>query len=77
MKSQMSTQKFNRILELRYGTLRQFSWKQCFIVLAQTQWTQVQRQSLENKGVSPDIPLQVGYRSKKQGLTHMWLHASQ
>jgi len=45
--------------------------KQHFIVLAQTQWTRVQRLSLENKGVSSYIPLQAGYRSKKQGLTHI------
>jgi hypothetical protein len=43
---------------------------------AQTQWTQVQRLSPENKGVSPYIPLQAGYRSKKQNLTHIWLHAT-
>jgi hypothetical protein len=43
-------------------------------VLAQTQWTCKQRLSPENKGVSPYIPLQAGYRSKKQSLTHIWLH---
>jgi hypothetical protein len=32
-------------------TLRQFSRKQGFIVLTQTQWTHVQRMSPENKGV--------------------------
>jgi hypothetical protein len=31
--------------------------KQHFILLAQTQWTRVQRLSPENKGVSPYIPL--------------------
>jgi hypothetical protein len=40
-------------LKLRYGTLRQFSRKQRFILLAQTQRTCVQRLSPENKGVSP------------------------
>jgi hypothetical protein len=35
-----------------------------------------QRLSPENKGVLPYIPLQAGYRSKKQSLTHIWLHAS-
>jgi hypothetical protein len=61
-------------LKLRYGTLRQFSRNQCFIVPAQTQWTHVQRLNLENKGVSPYILLQAGYRSKKQSSTHIWLH---
>jgi hypothetical protein len=36
----------------------------------------IQRLSSENKGVSPYIPLQAGYRSKKQGLTHIWLHGN-
>jgi hypothetical protein len=27
-----------------------------------------------NKGVSPYIPLQAGYRSKKQDLIHIWLY---
>jgi hypothetical protein len=44
------------------------SRKQCFIVPAQTQRTHVQRLSPENKGVSPYISLQAGYRSKKQGV---------
>jgi hypothetical protein len=30
--------------------------------------------SPKDKGVSPYIPLQAGYRSKKQGLIHMWLY---
>jgi hypothetical protein len=34
----------------------------------------VQRLSSENKGVSPYIPWQAGYRSKKQGLIHIWLY---
>jgi hypothetical protein len=38
--------------------------KQCFIVPAQTQQTHVQRLSLENKGVSPYVSLQAGYRGK-------------
>jgi hypothetical protein len=40
------------------------SRKQHFIVPAQTQQTHVQRLSPENKGISPYIPLQAGYRSK-------------
>jgi hypothetical protein len=44
------------------------SRKQRFIVPAQTQQTLVQRLRPKNKGVSPDIYLQAGYRSKKQGL---------
>jgi hypothetical protein len=63
-------------VKLRYGTLRSFSRKQCFIVPAQTQWTRVQRLSPENKGISPYIPLQAGYRSKKQSSTHLWLHVT-
>jgi hypothetical protein len=47
-----------------------------FIVLAQTQRTRVQRLSPKNKGVSPYIPLQAGYRSKKQSSTHIWLHVT-
>jgi hypothetical protein len=47
---------------------------QCFIVPAQTQQTRVQRLSPENKGVSPYIYLQAGYRSKKQGLIHICLY---
>jgi hypothetical protein len=40
--------------------------EQDFIVLAQAQWTHVQRLSPDNKGALPYIPLQAGYRSKKQ-----------
>jgi hypothetical protein len=46
--------------------------EQDFIVLAQTQQSHVQRLSLDNKVALPYITLQAGYRSKKQGLTHMW-----
>jgi hypothetical protein len=63
-------------LKLRYGTPRQFSRKQCFIVPAQTQWSHVQRLSPENNEVSPYVPLQAGYRSKKQSSTHKWLHVT-
>jgi hypothetical protein len=63
-------------LKLRYETLRQFSRKQRFVVPAQTQGTQVQRLSPENKEFSPYIPLQAGYRSKKQNSTHIWLHVT-
>jgi hypothetical protein len=45
-------------------------------VPAQTQWTRVQRLSPENKEVSPYIPLQVGYRSKRQSSTHRWLRVT-
>jgi hypothetical protein len=59
-------------LETQAETQDSEAWKQCFIVLAETQWTRVQRLSSENKGVSPYIPLQAGYRGgKKQGLTHI------
>jgi hypothetical protein len=58
------------------GIPTQFSRKQHFIVPAQTQQTPVQRLSPENKGALHYIPLQAGYRSKKQGLTHMWLHTT-
>jgi hypothetical protein len=50
------------------------SRKQRFIVPAQTQQTHVQRLSPKNKGVSPYIPFQAGYRSQKQGLVHIWLY---
>jgi hypothetical protein len=61
---------------LRYRTLRQFSRKQHFIVLTQTQQTHIQRLSCKNKRVSPYIPLQAGCRSKKQSATHIWLHVT-
>jgi hypothetical protein len=70
-----SPQKCCGTLKQRHGTLRQFRRKQCFIMLARTQWNWVQRLSLKNKEVSPYIPLQAGYRSKKQDLTHIWLYA--
>jgi hypothetical protein len=57
------------------GISRQFN-RERFIVLAQTEWTLVQRLSPENKGALPYIPLQAGYGSKKQGLTHVWLCAT-
>jgi hypothetical protein len=38
-------------------------------VPAAAQWIYIQRLSSESKVVSPYIPLQAGYRSKKQGLT--------
>jgi hypothetical protein len=50
------------------------SRKEHFIVPAQTQWTHVQRLSPKNKGVSPYIPLQTGYRRKKQALIHIRLY---
>jgi hypothetical protein len=65
-----------RNLKLRYGTLRQFSRKQHFIVPAQIQQTHVQRLSPKNKKGTPYIPLQAGYRSKKQNSTHIWLHVT-
>jgi hypothetical protein len=45
-------------------------------VLVQTQWTHVQRLSPENKVVSPYIPLQAGYKNKKQSSTHIWLYVT-
>jgi hypothetical protein len=60
--------------KLRYGTLRLFNKKQCFIVPAQTQQTRVQRLNLENKGVSPYISLQASHRNKKATYGCMWLH---
>jgi hypothetical protein len=59
---------------LRYRTLEAITRKQHFIVPARIQQTLVQRLSPKNKGVSPYIPLQTGYRSKKQGLIHKWLY---
>jgi hypothetical protein len=49
---------------------------QCFFVLTQTQQARVQRLSPENKEVSSYIPLQAGYRSKRQSSTHIWLHVT-
>jgi hypothetical protein len=43
-------------------------------VSAETQQTHVQKLSPENKEVSPYIPLQAGYISKKRGLIHIWLY---
>jgi hypothetical protein len=60
--------------KLRYKTLRQFSRKQCFITPAQIQRTHVQMLCPKNKGVSPYVHLQAGYRCKKQGLIHIWLY---
>jgi hypothetical protein len=45
-------------------------------VPAAAQRIPIQRLSSKNKGALPFIPLQAGYRSKKQSLTHIWLHAS-
>jgi hypothetical protein len=47
------------------GDSEAISRKQRFIVPAQSQRTPVQRLSPENKGVSPYVPLQAGYRGKK------------
>jgi hypothetical protein len=71
--SKGAPKKWCRNLKLR---LRQFSRKQCFIVPAQTQQTCVQRLSLENKEVSLYVSLQGGYRSKRQGLTYIWLNVT-
>jgi hypothetical protein len=49
-------------------------WEAMFIsVLVAAQQIPIQRLSSENKGALPYIPLQAGYRSKKQSLTHIWL----
>jgi hypothetical protein len=45
-------------------------------VPAVAQRIHIQRLTPENKGVSPYIPLQAGYRSRKQGLTPLWLHVT-
>jgi hypothetical protein len=45
-------------------------------VLAVAQQIPIQRVSPENKGALSYIPLQAGYRRKKQCLTYMWLYAS-
>jgi hypothetical protein len=45
-------------------------------VLAAAQQIHIQRLSPKNKGALPYISLQAGYRSKKQGLTHIWLHTT-
>jgi hypothetical protein len=72
----LSPKKCHGTLELRYGTLRQFSRKQSFMVPAQTQRTCVQRLSPKNKEVSLYTSLQTGYTSKKQSSTHTWLHVT-
>jgi hypothetical protein len=43
-------------------------------MLAVAQQIPTQRLSHKNKGALPYIPLQTGYRSKKQTSTHIWLH---
>jgi hypothetical protein len=63
-------------LNLRYETVRQFTREQRFIVPAQAQQTCVQRLRSENKRISDCIPLQAGYRNKKQSSTHIWLHVT-
>jgi hypothetical protein len=74
MQSKMAPMSVAGVCCLRYRTLEAISRKEHFIVPAQTQQTHVQRLSPENKGVSPYIPLQASYRSKKQGLIHIWLY---
>jgi hypothetical protein len=69
------TERTEVLQESQHRTLRQFSRKQHLIVTAQTQQTHVQRLSPENKEVSPYIPLEAGYRSKRQGLIHIWLYS--
>jgi hypothetical protein len=44
-------------------------------VPAAAQWIRIQKLSPEHNRVSPYKPLQAGYRRKKQGLAHIWLHA--
>jgi hypothetical protein len=68
-----SPQKCYRNLEQRYGTLRLFRKE---YLLACCQRIQIQSLSHKNKGFSPYIPLRAGYRSKKPGVTHIWLHAT-
>jgi hypothetical protein len=45
-----------------------------FSVPAVAQQIHIQRLSPKNNEAFSYIPLQAGYRSKKQGLTHMWLY---
>jgi hypothetical protein len=78
LQSWMYIQKCYGNLEQRHGTLRQFSRKKRFIVLAQTQWTRVQRLNPKNKEgllTLHTLGNQVT-EAKKQSLTHMWLHAT-
>jgi hypothetical protein len=77
---QMLKWKYCRRLLAEIGDSEAISRKQHFVVSAQTQQTHIQRLSPENKGVSPYIPLQAGYRGneikkQQQRLAHIWLHA--
>jgi hypothetical protein len=72
---QWTPKKCCRKLLAKIWNTEAISRKQHFIVPAQAQQTHVQRLSPENKGVSPYTPLQAGYRSKRQGLIHIWLYS--
>jgi hypothetical protein len=63
-------------LKVRYRTLRKFSRKQHFIMMAQTQWTHVQRLSPRTKGSCLIYPCKHVTEAKKQSLTHIWLHVT-
>jgi hypothetical protein len=71
----LSPQKCCWIFKQRNGTPRLF-WKQYLLACQRDSQIPIQRLSPENKRVLPYIPLQAGYRSKKQGLTHIWLYTS-
>jgi hypothetical protein len=53
-----------------------FSGSNIYLHVSSSSAIHIQRLSPENKGVSPYTALQAGFRSKKQGLTHLWLHAT-
>jgi hypothetical protein len=65
-----------RNLELRYWTLKQFSRKQHFIVMAQTQWTRVQRLSPENKRSHLIYPCKQVTEAKIRSNPYMVTHNS-
>jgi hypothetical protein len=59
--------------DIQAGKREAFGEVKFISILASAQQIHIQRLSSKNKGALPYIPLQVGYRSKKQGLTHIWL----
>jgi hypothetical protein len=63
-------------LEQRHRTPRLLRKQYLLSCRQQLNGIHIQRLSPKNKGVSPYTPLQAGYRSEKQGLTHVWLHVT-
>jgi hypothetical protein len=63
--SQIETQDTKVFWEARFTSM---------LVVAQQ--IHIQKLSPENKEVSPYVPLQASYRSKKQSFTHIWLHVT-